>query len=493
MRLRLPEDTPRRALGAGRKALPWILLIVQIALCFQFLRHAGRLELHMTGDTSSYRATGRRTNLTAALSTHRTLVYPALLRYYDRSGRTWKEIPVIQAAVYFAAVVVFFAGLKLYAGSAWLALAAAIPLIYAKSHEFMPYAQTDSFSVALTLVVFGLLFVLAARPRSRLAWIGVALAVLLNYHTRPATQFLILLVPLVAVVLRHCRDRSPVRRLAGWAAGLTAATVVPFLLFALLRLALVGHFGLIAFSGANLIGVTANFLDPWVVKAMPPGEEKVLARRMLDRRLGKGWNRLEFDIPAEFYFDQYNTNVWRFAVPVTRRRFRERTIPEVADKAEAETGFRPPPLLEPRGQWIEQDQMMLDLSREIIRLRPWRYVHWVQQAWRYGLGKIFEDAWILWLLVLLGVSLPLAWLLAPGSGPPPAVSGSAGPAPDQGSILLALTIAAASYFLVHMTLVCLLSYPLSRYVVAACVLWPPSLAALLFAVWRRIVGAIDLG
>lgn len=486
MRPRFGSTGARRVLGSAGRALPWLLLILQIVLCFQFLRGAGRLELHMTGDTTSYRAAGKKPTLKRALANHRTLVYPAVLRYFDRSGRTWKQIPVLQAAIYFVAVVVFFVGLRIYSDSAWLALAAAVPLIYAKSNEFLPWAQTDSLSVSMTLVVFGLLFALAAKPASRLAWVGLGVAVLLSYQTRPSTLFLIALVPVLAVVLRLCRTRCSVRGMAVWAAGLAATTFVPYLLYALLRLVVVGHFGLVAFGGANLIGATSMFLDKWVVKALPPGETKVLARRMKARRDDRSWWRLEFDIPIEYYYDQYDVNVWRIAVPVTRRRFRERTEPELRAAATEKDGYPPSPLEDPRPRWIEQNQMMLDLAREIIRLRPYRYWHWVQQGWRYGLGKVPEDGWIFWPLALLGISLPLAWLRGRPAEPAPVPGG---PERSPSTILLGLWIAAAAYFLLHMTLVCLLSYPLSRYVVAATVLWPPCLAALLFEVWRGIVAS----
>lgn len=477
-----------RALRSVGRALPWLLLLVQIVLCFQFLRGAGRLELGMLPDTHGYREAGRASSLSEALASHRTHVYPALLRFYDRAGRTWKEIPRLQAVVYFAAVVVFFAGLRIYSGSAWLALAAAIPLIYAKSHVFLAWAMTDSLSVSLTLVVFGLLFVLASRPASWPTWVGLTVAVLLSYHTRPSTLFLVGLVPALALVLRLCRRRQPLRGLARWTAGLAAATVLPYLLYALLRLVVVGHFGVVAFGGANLIGATATLLDKWAVAALPPGDSKVVARRLLDRRTEKGWYRMEFDIPAEYYFDQYNTNVWQMAVPVTRRRFRERTEPEMAALAAQKEGRPPPPLVDPRPRWIEQHQMMVDLSRALIRLRPYHYAHWVQQAWRYGLKEILSDGWIVWLLVLSTASLPLALLRRRRGDPPPAPAPAGGPERGRWWILIGLLVAAASYFLIHMTLVCMVSYPISRYTVAACVLWQPFLAAQLFELWRGIVG-----
>ena len=444
----------------------------------------------MLPDTHGYRHAGRADSWTQALSSHRTVIYPALLRLYDRSGRTWKEIPVLHATVYFAAVVVFFVGLRVYSGSAWLALVAAIPLIYAKSHEFMAWAQTDSLSVSLTLVVFGLLLLLAARPASWIVWAVLAVAVALSYHLRPSTQFLIVLVPALAVVLRLCHTKQPLHRLLRWTAGLGVATLLPFLLFALLRLVLVGHFGLVAFGGANLIGITATFLDSWAVSALPDSEQRVLAQRLLERRSDRGWSRMEFDIPAEYYFDQYNDNVWQMAVPATRRRVRERTEPELAAAAEAREGRAPPPLVDPRPRWIEQDEMMADLSRSLIRLRPYHYAHWVQQAWRYGLGKILDDGWILWLLVLSAGSLPLAWLVGPGIRWPAIEPPASGARRDRAWILIGLAVAASSFFLIHTMLVCMVAYPISRYVVAATLLWPPFLAAQLFELWRRILAGL---
>ena len=199
---------------------------------------------------------------------------------------------------------------------------------------------------------------------------------------------------------------------------------------------------------------------------------------------------MEFDVPAQIYFDQYNFNIWKMAVPVTRRRFRERTEPEFAALAAKRDGRAPPPLVNPRPRWIEQHQMMLDLSRAIIRMRPYHYAHWVQQAWRYGLKETLKDGWIVWLLVLSAVSLPLAVLRGRRAEPPPAPEIAGGPERGRWWILVALLVTAASYFFIHMMLVCMISFPITRYTVAATLFWAPFLAAQLFELWRGILSGL---
>ncbi len=67
------------------------------------------------------------------------------------------------------------------------------------------------------------------------------------------------------------------------------ATTLPFLLFAGLSLAVVGHLGLVPFGGTNLVDLAACLLDAYVVRQLPE-EHRGPARRMLEpARRDRAW------------------------------------------------------------------------------------------------------------------------------------------------------------------------------------------------------------
>ncbi len=485
MRPALPPATGRRLRRAAGRLLPLGLLALELVLSFQYLHHTEQLKPHVLADTHSYRRAAEARTLEQAFSQHRTFGYPLLLRYIERSQASTSQLPGLQAQIALAAVALFFLGVRSYSGSGWLALAAATPLVWARSFAFVAWVYSDSLAISLSVAAAGAMLLLARHPRNPWAWAGVTLAVLATYHTRPSTIFLIVVAPLLLVALRSCRSGESPRRLWRWGLGLAAATLLPFLVYATLRWTVVGHFGLTSFGGANLIGLTACLIDADLVEELPP-EQARLAHRIRVRREELGWRPMIGSSDPAPCFEQYNDNVWKIAVPVSSELARK------AQRSRRRQVQPAPPARRPamwrRAHWIEQNRMMTELSREIIRRRPYLYLDWVREAWGYGLRQLADDAWLVWPLLALVLTLPFAWLYG-------AAGGRAGPAasetdPRRKGVLLGLFVLATGYFAVHMLLVCMVSYPIPRYAVASSVFLPALLCALLFELWRRILGRL---
>lgn len=448
---------------------PLALLVLQLVLLYAAQQRIhGFRPAHMP-DTRSYLQSARSSTLEVALSDYRTTGYPLFLRLLGGGQVNTARVPAAHLTLYSLAILLFWLGLRRYTGSAWLAFAGATPLPYAWVVDLMPEIMTDVLAVTLTLVVVSVLLILATRPASPLLWAALAFSVFATYQVRPATVFLIAWAPLVAAVLRLCRERRAVPGLIRWLSGLALATILPYLLFAALRLVVVGHFGLVAFGGTNLAGVTACLLDDEVVEELPE-EHRRRAGVMVRRRRARKFEPMTRDSDPFESFRQYSDNIWDVALPLVNAQLRQQ-------RRLAKQGAVTPDPLQPR---IRRNKILTELSRAIIRARPGLYLRWVRSSVFYGLRSLAERPWILWPFVLLGCSaLYLALRRATGGG--------AGLQPPADRRLLGVLILGVSYFLIYLFLLSLVSWPSPRYASAMIVFLPSVLCMQLFALWRRIL------
>jgi hypothetical protein len=459
-----------RALGRlGRLVVhPVPLLVLQLLVVYG-ARHQehGFRPAHMP-DTASYLRLAEAKTVAGALSSYRTYGYPLFLRLVGGGEVDTAQVPRIQFGLYSLAILLFWLALRRYTRSRWWAFAGATPLAYAWVIDLMPEIMTDVLAVTVILVVVSLVLLLAARPAAPLLWTGLALAVFAAYQIRPSTLFLIFWVPLAAAALRLCRGGHLGPGLLRWLSGLALATVLPFFLFAGLRLAVVGHFGLVPFGGTNLVGVAACFLDASVVEELPE-EHRDLARRMLELRQKKGLQPMTSTSDPFVSFRQYGINIWQVAFVATGPRIRR------LGRRLAERGQIAPGALRNK-----RNQLLTGVARSIIRARPWLYLRWVRSAVLYGLRGLAGRPWIVWPFVLLVCSTPmLALRRAAGASP--------GPGRPEGRPLLGIFIMGASYFLVYLVLLSMVSWPFPRYASAMIIFLPAVLCMQLFAVCRRLL------
>ncbi len=445
-------------------ARPATLLVVQLVLVFVFLAQNGRLEPAWVPDSRSYVIGSQADSLEDTLSHYRSFALPLLLRMVGGDG-----VPTTQVAIYFGSVLLFGYALRVYASSPWLALAAATPLAYHPVLALASMIQPDFLSAAMAVIAVSCLMLLAgpARAGRPLLWAGLTLSVFAAYHLRPAAVFLVPLIPAAGWLLRLCRKPAHPRVSWRWVAALACVTALPYLGFATTRWLTVGHFGLVPFGGTNLAGLTANFLDAEVVRALPE-EQKSLARKMLRSRQRRQWRPLTLDGDVQEAFRQYSDNIWRISVQAAEREIK------AANKRALRSGKAP---IERRYHRIVRNEMLGELSSSIIRLRPWLYFKWVRGALEYGLDQLLDFGWIRWPLLLILCTLPVALLHRP----------IAGPEPSPHLVLLGLLALGLGYFLVYLLLVSLVSFPFARYFVSTLLFLPSALCAELFALWRAIL------
>lgn len=180
----------------------------------------------------------------------------------------------------------------------------------------------------MAVVTVACLLALAATPRRVWPWIALSVSLAYTYHIRPAYLFLVPLVPCLGVLLLAIHaawHRGPFR----WkqpAAVLVAIAFLPFLAFCLLRLAVVGHFGLVSFGGWNIAGLTVELLDRPLIDSQVPEDLRAAALEMLDARrevhrrrgLADAYHEGRVNLPQ--LRENFDANIYEVAAPPVVRR-----------------------------------------------------------------------------------------------------------------------------------------------------------------------------
>ena len=446
---------------------PLLFLLLQIPVSVVVLEARGRFDPQLARSTKIYQRVSQADTVEKALRQTRTYGYPLFLkvmRFLVKPPHV-RLVPEVHAALFFGAVMLFWFAVRAWTGSGWLALAAATPLISAPVLSVVDRVQPDFPASALALVSLSVLLLLVRSPGRVSLWILLTALVFLTYQVRPAYVFLIPLVPALGWVLRCCREGRPRLAHARWAAGLALATLVPFLLFCGLRKAVVGHFGLVSFSGFSLIGVTANFIDDELIETLAP-ESRELAKRIHGRRSGWGWEPMTADSDTRIHHEQWNTNTWTVSINPARR------LEARAAIAAQERGERR------RFRDVEVNDRLMRLSREVILERPRLYFKWVRDISLLGAARMVRFDWVFWPLAGLVLSLPVAWRRR-------RIANLAD------LRLLGLVLLCGAYTAAHLLLVAAVSTVHDRYLVAIGLLLPTALCVLLFALWRPVRPAIQ--
>ncbi len=462
-------------MAAGAKARALGSLAV-LAAAVTWGHHCGQgLTPLRHPDTPSYLLLLEPQALEDVLAHYRTFGYPLFLRAVGALGLPWEAIAAAQLAVYLGAVLLFWGAVHAYSRRPWLAFASSAPLLFAPVFDLVRFVQPDYLSSALAIVAFASLLFVVARPRSAIAWSGVGLATLLAYHVRPATVFLIALVPALAAALWRLRDGRPWRWIAWRAIALAAVTVLPWLAYATLRAVEVEHFGLVGFGGYNASALAACFVDEELIAELPPWEAR-LASKIFSRRRARGWEPVRLGEATLPCFEQYSDNLWRICSAVVWDELRAAR----SHRRQRLAAGDPIPAME-APERIVVNRRLTRFARAVIGARPALYGQWVRDAIGYGLAQLPAEPWIRWPSLLLAASLPaLGWV---GRGRDLGASLAA----SGGREASALALAAGAWFAAFLFLTCLVSYPFLRYFQAMILFLPSALLTALFVVWSAIL------
>lgn len=307
----------RRALASPYS---WLLVVAVLAAIVHWRR--GDFATRVLPDTPSYRDFDF-SSLAAALSQTRTVGYPAFLKALDGVGIGFDGVALAQFVVFALAVVLFCLGLRVAGFGKATAFAAAASLFLVRAAwDYVPEATADSLGLSLAIATAGVFFAAVSSRGNGWTIAALAASTFLTYQVRPVYVFLILLWPTLSFAFESCltREADPLRvrlrRLALYAAFL----VVPFLAFAGLRKATVGHFGVVSFDGFNFVGIAGQFLDQRIASDLPD-DLRPLADEMLRRRPAVE----EIVPPTDFAAMEasYDPTIYYLALPIARETYGE--------------------------------------------------------------------------------------------------------------------------------------------------------------------------
>lgn len=452
-RLRSLLESSRRVVWSaarlGRQPAFW--LIVLLVASFARQQQARRFEPERDTDTVTYERVAQFESAQMTLGSLRTIGYPALLRLLE-GHRGW--LKPVEYGIYAVTILGFWWAVAMWLRSGWVALAAALPLLWADIVRYLPLVLPDFLSAALGLATVTAVLLVAMRWRPVLSWTILTIGVFAAYQVRPAYLFLVPLVPVLGVILRRLREGTWAQSRFGLA--LTAVSAGPLLGFSLLRWLVVGHFGLVSFLGYCLTGSAASFLDADRVRALPE-QEQPIAEAVLAWREGRGWRPYRGSVRVDPWIRQYTPNIYRATRPPLLRDLAEHPI-------EAAT-----PLM-------ARNERFQRWSLAVLRTQPQLYLQWVGGVLVHGIRSAAGSRAVQIPFALLVISLPLLMSTGTANG-----TGS------DGRRLLGLALLCLGYTVLKLLLLAAVAVPLPRYLAGAVLLVPSLLWAELALIWRRAV------
>lgn len=299
-------------------------------------------------------------SLTTMLLSIRTLGYPVMLRFFWEITDNIDYLPYFQLALFLLAGLIYFSAISLFTGSKWLGALASMPVYFSPFVvDYFNIVSGDIVGCALMICTISMLILSAGK--FRIIWLFLlTIFLLMTYQVRPVYLFLIPLVPILYLVLSYVKHGA--EGIFGKFSVVIGVCIVPFLAFCLLRLIVVGHFGLVSFGGYNVVGITASMIRPELIEQLD-GVNKEIAEDIFLERSSRGYRSVQEKMAVqdpdlfEQWEKEYAVNIYTIAVPIMRARI----LPEQDERGSAKV----------------VNELMMGLSREILLLEPYSYARWL--------------------------------------------------------------------------------------------------------------------
>ena len=364
---------------------PRFWLVSQMAAIVVASGLLGLLNRQFQPDSASYIAVSNMP-LREALCSQRTLGYPLLLKAVTLASPNYALLPWVHLAMLFLATFLLDAAMRRFGASPWQALAVASGAMFGAIQQswWIPAILTDLPALALAITCIGFLLWTVAEPRQPAVWCGLILSLAATYQVRPAYLFLIPLVPCLGIVLvyLHRKETGTPFQWKCLFLALVAASTVPYASYCLLRLLIVGHFGLVSFGGYTASGLAVELLDATVIENELSEHFRPLARVIIERRQHAGVKpafRGGLSLDMRQWETNYCINVYKIAIPAASQIYGD--------------------------DLTLQNQELAAFSKEIIRLHKMKYLLWIAYDFPRATAKVLYRSWFTWIFAPLLVAL----------------------------------------------------------------------------------------
>ncbi len=422
----------------------------------------GLMEVKLSNDSWNYIAASQMSP-TEVLGCIRTIGYPLLLKVVSPWSPDYRVIPWIQVLGLFFAVFFLDSTVRRWGASPWRAFAVSTGVLYAAFQNCaFRYVGTDFPAMVMAIVTTSFLFWVSVSPKRILPWIGLTVSLACTYHIRPAYLFLVALAPCLGILFLFFRaDRAgnpiPWER---FSLALCGVSILPYLGWCLLRLLVVGHFGLVSFGGIAVVGIAVELLDREMIETKLPQQWKPLATAILQQRESRGIQSVFRGggvIKLRQWELLYNNNVHRVACRAACRLYGD-------DR-------------------VIVNRRLSDFSKTVIRLNKGKYFLFLI----YSLPRaVLRLVYCGWAVKLFGALAALLFAARVCMFRRRSLEADREEHPEDRSLFFAMFWLAVLFFLAKTFLVILVVSAISRYILPAGVFVPSVLLLWLFHEARLI-------
>lgn len=409
----------------------------------------GLFVWHLTvlPDSASYIETSKM-SLREGLSSSRTMTYPLLLKAVSAISPDYALIPWVHLAIFFLVVFLMDSALRRYGAAPWQAFAVSTGILWGASNWMIGALLTDFLGQMGAVATVAFLFWTVAEGKNFFAWAGLLLCLACSYHIRPAYLFLIPFIPCLGVLLLriHAKWSGDFHRWKRLLLSLSAGALLPYLAYCLMRLLMVGHFGLVSFGGSQSVGFAVEFLDRDMIENEISERYRPFARELLAERERQGMPNA-FDGNWRIHLKQwernYNFNIFIISKPIVRRFY----------------GNDP----------VTYNREVGAFSLEVIGLRKGKYLQLYAYSCPRAVLKLFGRSLVLQVLVPLTVLLFAVrrWMFRRRR-----TAAIWDASPQERGVLLAVFLLAFFFFVTKIALVLAVLFVDSRYALPAGIFVP---------------------
>jgi len=265
----------------------WLIIIQIGLLAFILFNNKDALLYQFNGDEPSYTQFSF-ASLKEILSQHRTFGLPLILKLFYFLFNDYQLWPYFQMLFYFASIFFLYWTFLKFGFSKILTLIVMTCLIWNSTVSGMfKYVLTEPLAASFLNFTIGSMFLVLRQNKWKL-YLLLGFFTFFLYQIRPGFSFVPVLVPFWALGTFYIMKKSSVSKLRRNFIIFSTITIVPLLLICILRLIVVGQFGVLSSTGGYLSGHATHYLNENNIKYLS-GDSRAIAEEILKRKRQLGF------------------------------------------------------------------------------------------------------------------------------------------------------------------------------------------------------------